>query len=162
MRNKDYSYYKRGGSILKKKKTIISVVTISLIMALTYMIIGNPIVIINNQKLQREVTEVNSDYVELNEIVPFEWDTVYTFEPYTSKEQIEDIIGFKSNSIQETVSEGMVQLLFVKDKKVVSSVCGYSNTLGYRIDFFDRIVYTNNAAFSVERDSDIVRLTYKK
>jgi hypothetical protein len=131
-------------------------------MALTYMIIGNPIVIINNQKLQREVIEVNSDYVELNAIVPFEWETVYTFEPYTSKEQVEDIIGFKSNSIQETVSEGMVQLLFVKDKKVVSSVCGYSNTLGYRIDFFDRIMYTNNAVFSVKRDSDIVMLTYKK
>ena len=70
---------------MKKEKTIISIVTISLIMALTYMIIGNPIVIVNNQKLQREIIAVNSDYVELNEIVPFEWDTVYTFEPYTSK-----------------------------------------------------------------------------
>ncbi|MBU3145664.1 hypothetical protein [Clostridium sp. CF012] len=147
---------------MKKKRTIISIVTISLIMALTYMIIGNPIVIVNNKKLQREIIKVNSDYVELNKIVPFEWDTVFTLEPYTSKEQIEEIIGFKSNSIQETVSEGMVQLLFVKDKRVVSSVCGYSNTLGYRIDFFERIMYTDNAVFSVKKDSDIVRLTYKK
>lgn len=147
---------------MKKKKTIIAIVAISVIIALAYMIIGNPIVLVNNQKLQREVTAINSDYVELNKIVPFGWDTVYTFDPYTSKERIEDVIGFRSSSIQETVSEGIVQLLFVKDKKVVSSVCGYSNTLGYRIDFFDRIMYTDNAVFSVERDSDMVSLTYKK
>lgn len=146
---------------MKKKKITISV-SIILIIALAYIAIGNPMVFFNNQKLKREVTAIKSDNVKLNEIVPFEWDTVYTFEPYTNKEQIEDVIGFKSYSIQETVSEGMVQLLFVKDKKVVCSVCGYSSTLGYRIDFFDRIMYTDNAVFSVERDSDIVRLTYKK
>lgn len=146
---------------MKKKKITISV-SIILIIALAYIAIGNPMVFFNNQKLKREVTAIKSDNVKLNEIVPFEWDTVYTFEPYTNKEQIEDVIGFKSYSIQETVSEGMVQLLFVKDKKVVCSVCGYSSTLGYRIDFFDRIMYTDNAVFSVERDADIVRLTYKK
>lgn len=147
---------------MKKKKITIYIIVISLIVALTYIAIGNPIVFVNNQKLKREVIAVNSDNVELNEIVPFDWDMVYTFEPYTSKEQIEDVIGFKSNSIQETVSEGMVQLLFVKDKKVVCSVCGYSSTLGYRINFFGRIMYTDNAVFSVERDSGIVRLTYKE
>ncbi|RBP61066.1 hypothetical protein DES36_11565 [Alkalibaculum bacchi] len=145
---------------MKKKKIMISAAIISAIIILAYIIIGNPIIAINNKKLQREVVSINSDYVELNNIVPFEWDEVYTFEPYASKEQIEDIIGFKSNYIQETVSEGMVQLLFIKDHKVVCSVCGYSNALGYRIDFEGRIMYVDHAVFSVERDSGIVKLNY--
>lgn len=147
---------------MKKKKLVSFIIAICLIVALTYMAIGNPIVFVNNQKLKKAVTAVNSDNVKLNEIVPFKWDVVYTFEPYMSKEKIEDAIGFKSNSIRETVSEGMVQLLFVKDQKVVSSVCGYSSNFGYSIDFLERITYEDNATFSVERDSDIVKLLHTK
>jgi len=147
---------------MKKKSKLILVVALGILFTLAYMIFGSPVVMLNNERLQRAVTAVNSDYVELNEIVPFKWDTAYTFEPYASVKQIEEIIGFKSRSIKETVSEGMVQLLFVKDDKVVSSVLGYESSLGYSMNFTDKITYSDKAVFSVERDSDIVRLTYEK
>lgn len=135
------------------------IIAVALMIALAYSAIGNPIVFINNNRLNREVTAINSGVVTLNEIVPFEWDAVYTFEPYANKEQIEAIIGFKSNSIRETVSEGMVQLLFVKNRRVVGSICGYSDNLGYSVDFQDKILYSDKALFSVEKYSDTIRLT---
>lgn len=146
---------------MKKKRIFKTIVVICLTIAF-YAAIGNPIVLVNNERLKRSVTAVNTQNVELNNVVPFEWDAVYTFEPYASKEEIEEIVGFKSNAIKETVSEGMVQLLFVEDQKVVSSVCGYQSGLGYSIDFFGKILYTDNAVFSVEKDSGIVRLSYTK
>jgi len=94
--------------------------------------------------------------------VPFEWDIAYTFDSHTTEEQIEAIIGFKSNSIRETVNEGMVQLLFVDGKSVVSSVCGYSEALGYRIDFLESVSYADHAVFSVDTEAGIVKLTYKE
>ena len=53
---------------------------------------------------------------------------------------MEKATGFSSPSIQETVSEGMVQLLFVKEGRVVASVCGYAERLGYQIRF-DRLCH---------------------
>lgn len=123
----------------------------------------------NNEKLKQAVLSTNSSTVTLNEIVPFEWDVVYTFSPYTSKEDIEAIVGIKSNAIQQTVNEGMVQLIFVKDQKIISSVCGYSDSLGYSISFLEdtvenyrSIYFTEKAEFSVTRNNDIVELTYIK
>ncbi len=145
---------------MKKRIITISSVIISLILVLSYIIIGSPVVLANNQKLKEEILAVHSEYVTLNEIVPFEWDTLYTFDPYTTKEEIERIIGFNSSSIKETVSEGMVQLLFVNDQKVVSSICSYADILGYGIDFSGKILYTDHAVFSVERDTDILYLLY--
>ena len=44
--------------------------------------------------LQAAVTGISKDTVTLNEVVPFAWDTVYTFAPYTPREEIEAVIGF--------------------------------------------------------------------
>ena len=120
----------------------------------------------NNEKFRQAVLSINSDTVTLNEIVPFEWEAVYTFPPYTSKEEIESIVGIKSSAIQQTANEGMVQLIFVKGQEIVSSVCGYSDSLGYSISFLEDgenyglILKAEKAEFSVERDNNIVKLTY--
>ncbi len=145
---------------MKRKKVILSIIAAVLILLMAYIVIGNPFVLINNFKLQQSVTSITSKSVELNQIVPFAWDTVYTFAPYTSKDEIENTIGIKSNSIQETVSEGMVHLIFVKNKKVVASVCGYASNLGYQIDFSDKIAVTDNAVFNVQKDSDVIVLSH--
>ena len=124
------------------------------ILLLGYIIIGNPVVFVHNHQLKSAITSISedTDAITLNEIVPFQWDTVYTFEPYATREEIAEIIGFDSSSIRETVSEGMVQLLFVKDHKVTSSVCGYA------VGFFDRVDYEENAVFSVKREDGLVIL----
>lgn len=129
-----------------------------------YLFVGNPSVWYHNQSLKKAVCGIaagaeQKETVTLNEIVPFSWDKVYTFEPYTGREEIEKTIGFPSSSIRETVNEGMVQLLFVKGKKVTASVCGYPQSLGYDVIFNGDIAYADKAEFHAVRQSGIVRLT---
>jgi len=132
-----------------KKKTKIAIIILSCIILLAmagYIVIDNPVIFINNNKLEHSIKSIDVEVIKLNEVVPFDWDAVYTFEPYASKESIEKIVGFKSADIKENyINEGMVHLLFVKDKKVVTSILGYSENLGYRIDFSTKITFAENA-----------------
>lgn len=150
----------------KKTKRVISILTcIILIGVAGCFMIGNPIVFINNQKLENSIQSIDNQAVHLNDVVPFEWDTLYTFVPYSSKEEIEKIIGFKSNDIKENnISEGMVHLLFVKNDKVVASVLGYASNLGYNIDFTPKVkvMFEENAQFDVIKADGITTLTYIK
>ncbi len=140
-----------------KKYLFAAAGVLAMALGLGYAVIGNPVVAINNRELREAVTSVSGvEAVSLNEIVPFDWDTLYTFSPYTSEAEIEEAIGFKSVSIQETVSEGMVQLLFVKGRTITASVCGYPDNLGYNIIFPcfpESISHAENAIFSVDNSS---------
>ena len=148
---------------MTKKVVLISLASIILIGIIGYWIIGNPIVLINNQKLGNAIKSINTQSIQINDIVPFEWDTLYTFTPYTSKEEIAQIIGFKSNEIKENnINEGMVHLLFVKGNKVVASILGYGRNLGYRIDFPNKVEYKENAQFNVTNVEDVITLAYAK
>lgn len=153
---------------MKKTKVLIIILAcIALIGIGGYLIVGNPIVFINNQKLENTIQSVNTDTVHLNNVIPFDWDRLYTFEPYQSKEEIEEIVGFKSAHIKEnSINEGMVHLLFVKDEKVVASILGYSSSLGYSIEFTSKenwqITFAENALFNVTKAEGIIRLTYAK
>ena len=113
---------------------------------------------VNARALEHAVEAIpeESTQVSLNELVPFEWDEVYTFGPYTSKE--------------ESVSEGMVQLVFVEwgKERVVASVCAYPDNLGYdiRIPFnhgdegYGVLRYEDNAVFSKSTENGVTVLTY--
>ncbi|MDF2546164.1 MAG: lipoprotein [Anaerosolibacter sp.] len=153
---------------MKKKIIILGLVAIAIVIALIVAVIGNPIVYHNNQKLKESVLSLELGSVSLNNVVPFDWDAVYTFDPYTSKSEIEDVLGFESSDIKETVNEGMVQLIFVRDQKIVSSVCGYAYRLGYDIHLttgssnYQKISYDDKAMFTVERKLDIIWLTHIK
>ena len=87
----------------------------------------------NNRRLRQALTSLDAKAVTLNDVVPFGWDTVYAFDAYLSKEEMTEIIGFKSGALRETVSKGMVSLAFVRGSSVVASVCGYADNLGYAI-----------------------------
>lgn len=81
----------------------------------------------------------NGDVVFLSELTPFEWDRVYSFPPYTSKDEIEWILGFSSGEVSETVNEGMLQLIFVshgaEDAPLVTAcITGYPENLGYDVE----------------------------
>lgn len=89
----------------------------------------------NAELLKEEVLELNVDTIHLEDITPFEWDVVYSFNPYTSKEEIYKTIGYKWDRISETVSEGMNQIVFLKDGKVVCYLYGYPTNNGYGINF---------------------------
>lgn len=121
-------------------------------------LIGNPVVKYNNHRLKKAVTALEEGAtVTLNEVIPFEWDAVYTFSPYTSEEEIEQIIGFKSRDIvANDVNEGMVHLIFTKGEKVQAAVLGYPSNLGYRIDFFQKVTYDRKIPFTVTENKDFI------
>lgn len=145
----------------RNKFTITIIFSTILVAILGYLVLGNPVVLINNYKLENSIKSIQSDNIKLNEVVPFDWDIVYTFQPYTPKENIEEIIGFKSSSIKENnINEGMVHLLFVKGEKVVASILGYSTNLGYRLDFPSKVTFVENAQFKVSIIDNIVTLKY--
>ncbi len=114
--------------------------------------------------IPEDVTEVN-----LNEIVPFEWGAVYTFEPYTTKSEIMEITGLTAGTIAETTSEGQVQLLFVSadGKEIAASVCGDPSSVGYNVSFpqsawdgkYAKLTPADNAAFAVSHEDGVVVLT---
>ena len=79
--------------------------------------------------------EQSVETVSLIDITPFEWDIAYSFDPYTPKESIYETMGYKWDNISETVNEGMNQIVFLKDGKVVCYLYGYPENNGYGINF---------------------------
>ena len=61
------------------------------------------------EKLSKSVSEVSGITEDLFD---FEYDKIYVFEPYQSKAEMEEQIGFKSRVLKEVVNEGMVNILF--------------------------------------------------
>lgn len=139
-------------------------VTVLLLVALFAAVFGDPAVYLNGKKLQSAVLDEQDDTVVLHELTDFDWDAVYTFEPYTSRSSIEQVLGFASSAVQETVSEGMTQLLFVQGQRVVCSVCAYPENLGYGVSGLPAGRAVENQIdgprFRVERRGEVVWLTY--
>lgn len=89
----------------------------------------------NKENFSNSVISAPKDrLVNLSEITPFEWDVVYFFDPYTSKKQIYETIGFHWNGVQQQGSEGMMQILFINKGKVVCYCSGSGETNGYFVD----------------------------
>lgn len=96
--------------------------------------IGSPFVAHRNSQLSKALTAVQPGAtVTLEELVPFTWDAVYTFAPYTTREEMGKVIGKDSSDFVGTVDEGMAQLVFVRGAKVMASVCRYPTDLGWHV-----------------------------
>src|SRR5699024_5093033 len=61
-------------------------------------------------------------------------DKLYVFEPYQSIEEMERQIGFKHHKLKQGVSEGMLNILFVKDNRAIAYLYGYPSNTGYYIN----------------------------
>ncbi len=104
--------------------------------------------------------------IDLTEVTPFEWDTVYSFSPYTPKEKIYETVGYKWDRIQETVNEGMNQMVFLKDGKVICYLYGYPTNNGYGIfysgetlsEYATVLNVDDDLTFQVEREEKVVYL----
>lgn len=144
-----------------KKKFLFPAAAVLLAGLTVSVFFWNPVLHAHNRALGRAIAALpeGTEQVSLNEVVPFPWDCVYTFPPYTDRETIEEAIGFSSPAIRETVSEGMVQLLFVKGRTVTASVSGYADALGYDLRFSgESISYKEDAVCSVAREDGVVTL----
>lgn len=128
----------------KKPKFLAIVSVFMLVVGMSIFLISNPD---NNWKNNstKFVTQVDtlvekSEDKELTvddfkEITPFEWDYMYSFTPYTPKEDIENTIGFKWSKITENVNEGTNQVIFTKGNKVVCYFNGYPDNDKVYFDF---------------------------
>ena len=120
----------------------------------------------NNDIFSNAVKSVTTDEVALSDLATFEWDAMINFTPFTPKERIEEIIGFSSNDIRATYNEGHTQLIFVKDNKVVCSIWGYAENLGFFISFgrydgeYITIQNSETASFAVDNSGEELLLTY--
>ena len=93
---------------------------------------------VNEERLKQEVMKIGDsvESVNLSDVTPFEWDVVYSFDPYTSKDTIYfKPLAIKWDAISETVNGGMNQLVFMKNNKVVCYLYGYPANNGYGISF---------------------------
>lgn len=92
----------------------------------------------NNRRLKESMAQLTSmepgSKISLSGITPFLWDEVYSFDPYTSAEEMETVLKTDGRGLRETVNEGMTQLIFLHEGKVVADICGYAENLGYDID----------------------------
>lgn len=83
------------------------------------------------KKLSASDAQVSGKTVELFD---FDYEILYVFEPYESKEEMETKIGFGISILQETVSEEMMNILFVKENSPVAYLYGYPSNTGYSIE----------------------------
>ena len=149
---------------MKYRKIIIIFSLVLIFIAYIFSIKGYISIKINNNKLKEAIHNIEEENILLNNIVPFEWEEIYTFDPYTPKEEIEKIIGFKSKYINETLSEDMLNLVFIKNKKIVANVYGYVEDLGYSINLYDgkssynKIKFKENINFNVEKNNNIINI----
>ncbi|ONI38773.1 hypothetical protein AN639_02355 [Candidatus Epulonipiscium fishelsonii] len=153
---------------MKKKILVMSAYCIGIvgfIIIVGYFFMGNPILYINKYKLTSAIRTIDDKTITLNEVVPFEWETIYSFGPYSNKEHMEEVIGFESDEIYpNNISEDMVDLIFVQDGEVVARVLEYPSKLGYKIqfvpteEFVNKIEFKDETAFNVEKANGIVTL----
>lgn len=139
-----------------------------------YFMFGDPMIYINNYRLRTTMTEIPNGRVTLEETVPFEWTRVYSFGPYFPLKDIQRITGSKSPALNESISEGMVSLIFMDHGRVVSSVCSYPSSAGYSLnltaadshfdhyDNYSKMDYGDLIEFEVTLEDGIVRLTAAK
>ena len=80
------------------------------------------------------MTKIQNDRVTLEETIPFQWTRVYSFGPYFPLKDIERITRSKSPALDDSISEGMVSLIFMNHSRVVSSVCRYPSSTGYSLN----------------------------
>ena len=130
---------------MKKKSFIliasILVVILGLIMFKTLH--PTPIWEINAKQFNRSFNMIsgNATIDDLSGFTTFKWDTLYSFAPYTPEKDVYQVVGYQWDKINSTVSEGMNQIVFLKEGKVVCYIDGYPDK--YKV-FFEFGQYTGN------------------
>lgn len=143
---------------MTKKNMVSAVLFLALSLAGVWLAFSRVESFRNARRLKASLTALPQGTTTLEEAVPFDWEAVYSFEPYTSREEIARTIGFDSPEISETMGEGMTQLIFVEDERVVLCICAYPENLGYDVDFTGCVRYGEHTPFTV-RQGSVVRLS---
>ncbi|WP_425807534.1 hypothetical protein ACHOLT_09445 [Desulfitobacterium sp. Sab5] len=152
---------------MKVIKSLLRILAITVIGLLSAIVLISPIKKdlwdVNSKLLTDKVLSVgqNIETVNLSDITPFEWDMVYSFQPYTPKDKIYNAIGYEWDEISETLNEGMNQIVFMNDGKVVCYVYGYPSDNGFYISF-DSSDYKNGVVMFDAKDNLSFKVTKSK
>lgn len=157
-----------------KQSNLLHSIILGLVVALSvfYLIFGDPQIYLNNAKLKNALSTLDGGNTTLEKVVPFEWTTVYTFDPYISIDCIERVTGSKSPALKECVSEGMTHIVFTNKGKVVASICAYPASIGYCLEFtggkntydaypegrYSCIEYGDEITFEIIQDEGFIKL----
>lgn len=93
----------------------------------------------NTRELEKVLTEDIKEGTEkakgkVSDLLKLDYDNLFVFGPYQSKEGMVEQMGFSSSILRESVNESMLNYIFVKDKKAVAYFYGYPSELGYCIN----------------------------
>ncbi|WP_226669637.1 hypothetical protein [Metabacillus litoralis] len=113
---------------------------------------------VNEKRLKEEILSIDEsvDKVNLLDVTPFEWDVAYSFNPYTSIEDVYETVGYKWDDMTETVNEGMNQIVFMNNGQVICYVYGYPENNKYGIDFHTQMLTPDvQLTFKVDRSNGI-------
>lgn len=155
---------------MKSKKTL-AIVAIAIFSIVVFInLLKKDVWDINRELLKKEILSIGKsvETIHLSDITPFEWDVIYSFDPYTSKDMIYETVGYKWDNISETLSEGMNQIVFLKDGKVVCYLYGYPENNGIGIYFTSKsktdvtsasvLSVEDDLTFQVEKRNDVIYL----
>ncbi|TFH58120.1 hypothetical protein [Peribacillus frigoritolerans] len=153
---------------MKSKKTVVIIAFIIICIAIFINLFKKDLWDVNEELLKEEVLSIGHSVETINllEETPFDWDVVYSFEPYTPLDDIYETVGYKWDTISVTVNEGMNQIVFLNDGKVVCYLYGYPENNGYGISFESEnykdagymLNIKDDLKFQVERRDSIVYL----
>lgn len=142
--------------IVKKRNILLTVLLVLLIAIISGLIYINPFVKINNKKLVNNIQEVlTKETVTLEELIPFSFDSVYVYQPYTKKSDMEKEIGIKSRFIKDNYSDtNGTEIIVIKDNRVIASIFMDLDKDGYIIEplvYSNKLDYNDNVEFVIER-----------
>ena len=144
---------------MKKLKKLFIVLFV-LLCSVYYLLFGSPLVDWRTEKLVEATNNINTETITLEELVPFAWDVVYVFEPYTSKEEVAETLGFYSVEIHESWNDSDNWYYFVKGNTIVANP--ENSLLGINLpgNREGSLHYGDNVLFEVEKNP--TGLTYLK
>ena len=122
---------------MRKKLLFVGVIFIVIVCTclITYTINWNASVNVNTRNLENKLTySPIQEQGRVKDLIDFSYDTVHVFEPYQPKESMELQIGFKFKGLKETVSEGMMNILFLNNNSPIAYLYGYPSNTGYCIE----------------------------
>ena len=119
----------------KRNKYVILILIICAIALIRYF--NRDIWDVNSELLKNQVLSIEEtvEVINLLDLTPFEWDVAYSFSPYTSKEVVYEVVGYKWDNISEMLNEALQQIVFVKNGKVICYIHGFTTKSGFALHF---------------------------
>ncbi|MGE4213900.1 MAG: M56 family metallopeptidase [Anaerotignaceae bacterium] len=124
----------------KKTEVFAIITTVIVCCAVAFFVLANPHEAkVNGRELGSILSQYDDNIVELNGMITFDYDYVIQFPPYAPKKSMEEMLGFNCSFLNEGVSEGMMNVLFVKNDKAVCYIYGYGENNNFYLSLPDGV-----------------------